>query len=78
MVAVMISKWIGDAFIKDGMYPIPLCVFVHAHAFMLVCMLAHTSWNVSMMLLAIGSSTNSASWGRIINKCRIPIKKIMG
>lgn len=26
MVAVMISKWVGDALFKDGMYP--LCVFV--------------------------------------------------
>lgn len=23
MVAVMISKWVGDAFVKDGMYPLP-------------------------------------------------------
>ena len=22
MVAVMISKWVGDAFVKDGMYPL--------------------------------------------------------
>ena len=26
MVAVMISKWVADAFIKDGMYPDSLCV----------------------------------------------------
>ena len=29
MVAVMISKWVADAFIKDGMYPF-VCVFVCA------------------------------------------------
>ena len=28
MVAVMISKWVADAFIKDGMYPNALCVCV--------------------------------------------------
>ena len=26
MVAVMISKWVADAFIKDGMYPNSLCM----------------------------------------------------
>ena len=26
MVAVMISKWVADAFIKDGMYPHPVFV----------------------------------------------------
>ena len=28
MVAVMISKWVADAFIKDGMYPNSVCVCV--------------------------------------------------
>ena len=26
MVAVMISKWVGDFFIRDGMYPNPVCI----------------------------------------------------
>ena len=34
MVAVMISKWVADAFIKDGMYPNSLCVCV---TFVYVC-----------------------------------------
>jgi len=25
MVAVMVSKWVADAFIKDGMYPCAIC-----------------------------------------------------
>ena len=32
MVAVMISKWVGDFFIKDGMYPNPVCVCVCVHS----------------------------------------------
>ena len=23
MIAAMISKWVGDALVKDGMYPLP-------------------------------------------------------
>ena len=42
MVAVMVSKWVGDGIVKDGMYPLPshskpkastrnkLCVYVRA------------------------------------------------
>ena len=37
MVAVMISKWVADAFVKDGMYPfvcvcVCMCVCVHVCA----------------------------------------------
>lgn len=27
MVAVMVSKWVGDALVKDGMYPTPLHLY---------------------------------------------------
>ena len=37
MVAVMISKWAGDFFIKDGMYPNPLCVCVCVCVCVRVC-----------------------------------------
>ena len=39
MVAVMISKWVADAFIKDGMYPFCVCVCVCACV--CVCMCVH-------------------------------------
>ena len=32
MVAVMISKWVGDALVKDGMYPVTSCVHVCGQA----------------------------------------------
>ena len=32
MVAVMISKWVGDALVKDGMYPPLLCHSVYFYS----------------------------------------------
>ena len=41
MVAVMISKWVGDFFTRDGMYPNPVCVCACACACACVCGCVH-------------------------------------
>ena len=43
MVAVMISKWVADAFIKDGMYPNVVCVCVCVCVCLCVCTCVHVS-----------------------------------
>ena len=42
MVAVMISKWVGDAFMKDGMYPYALYTHTHTHTHMHARTRTHT------------------------------------
>ena len=44
MVAVMVSKWVGDAFSKEGMYPLlsTLCCIVKALFIKHFCHLKHS------------------------------------
>ena len=56
MVAVMISKWVADAFIKDGMYPHSLCV-LH------VCVCVCSCVCIYVYMHALGEYT---AYGRLI------------
>ena len=55
---------------------IGLLAIMCPHSKIMYSCLCTSSWNVSMMLLAIGSSTNSASWSRIINKFIFQLRKL--
>ena len=48
MVAVMISKWVGDALFKDGMYLSSLCVCVCHYVRKRALVISLTSFSVMM------------------------------